>query len=84
MSRRGRKRHDDESMTMPVLLLRPKEAALAMGIGLTKTYELIARGEIPSVKLGNSVRIPLDALRDTLARKTESRHPTAAVVELRR
>lgn len=45
------------------LLLRPSEAATALGIGRSKTYALIASGEIPSLRIGSSVRVPLVALR---------------------
>ncbi len=55
---------------MEKLMLRPAEFAEAIGIGRSKAYELIARGEIPSVRIGGSVRIPVDALRDWISRQT--------------
>jgi excisionase family DNA binding protein len=60
---------------MDKLLLRPVEAAEAIGIGRSKVYELIASGELPSVRIGASVRIPVDALRAWIARQLESRQP---------
>ena len=45
------------------LLLRPNEAAHAMGISRTKTYSLIASGDLPSVRIGGSVRVPAMALQ---------------------
>jgi len=45
------------------LLLRPSEAATLMGISRSRAYELIAAGTIPSMRLGTSVRVPLDRLR---------------------
>ena len=45
------------------LLLRPAEAAELIGIGRSKTYELIRAGELPSVRLGNSLRVPLRDLQ---------------------
>ena len=48
---------------MEKMLLRPLEAAHTLGIGRTKIYELIATGEIPSVKIGRLVRVPVYALR---------------------
>ena len=45
------------------LLLRPAETALAIGVSRSKAYELIASGEIPSVRMGKSVRVPLEALQ---------------------
>jgi len=40
------------------LLLRPREVAEAIGVGRSKTYQLIASGEIPSIRIGRSVRVP--------------------------
>ena len=50
------------------LLLRPPEVAEALGIGRSKAYELIASGEIPSIRIGGSVRVPVDALRTWIVR----------------
>ncbi len=47
---------------MDRLLLRPAEVAQTLGIGRTKVYELLATGEIPSIKIGNRPRVPVDAL----------------------
>jgi excisionase family DNA binding protein len=45
------------------LLLRPAEVAEQIGMGKSKTYELIASGVIPSVRIGKSVRVSADQLR---------------------
>jgi excisionase family DNA binding protein len=58
---------------MERLLLRPVEAAEAIGIGRSKIYELLASGEIPSIRVGASVRVPVDALRAWIARQLEER-----------
>ena len=52
---------------MEKLLLTPREAAVTLGIGRTHIYDLIARGVIPSVRIGRSVRVPADALREWIA-----------------
>ncbi len=44
------------------LLLKPDEAAHVLGCGRTKVYALIADGVLPSLRLGNSLRVPLRAL----------------------
>jgi excisionase family DNA binding protein len=44
------------------LLLKPAEAARALGIGRSKLYELIAAGVVDSVLIGSARRIPADAL----------------------
>lgn len=51
------------------LLLRPEEAARELGIGRSKTYDLLRRGEIPSIRIGRSVRIPASKLRDWIERQ---------------
>jgi excisionase family DNA binding protein len=58
---------------MDRLLLRPLEAAEAIGIGRSKVYELLASGELPSVRVGSSVRVPVDALREWVTRQLEAR-----------
>ena len=45
------------------LLLKPAEAAELIGLGRSKTYELIRTGELPSVRLGKSLRVPLRELQ---------------------
>jgi excisionase family DNA binding protein len=44
------------------LLLRPAEAADLIGVGRSQVYLLIKRKEIPSVRLGSSIRVPARAL----------------------
>jgi excisionase family DNA binding protein len=44
--------------TMDALLLRPASVAVILGISRAFTYELIAAGQIPSVRLGKAVRVP--------------------------
>jgi excisionase family DNA binding protein len=58
---------------MDELLLRPTEAARLLGIGRSKVYELLAKGELPSIRIGGSVRVPVDALRAWVARQVQER-----------
>jgi excisionase family DNA binding protein len=51
------------------LLLRPTEVAEAIGVSRSKAYELIASREIPSIKVGSSVRVPTEALRAWIAKQ---------------
>lgn len=44
------------------LLLTIQDAAEMASIGRTKAYQLVRDGEWPSVRVGRSVRVPLDAL----------------------
>ncbi len=45
------------------LLLNPREAAAALAISPRKLWDMTASGEIPHIRLGRSVRYPLDDLR---------------------
>jgi excisionase family DNA binding protein len=49
------------------LLLRPREAFALLGIGHTAGYELLMSGDLPSIKIGRSRRIPRAALQDWIA-----------------
>lgn len=49
-------------MSAVKLLLTAVETAAVLGIGRNRTYELIASGELPSLKIGHSVRVPVAAL----------------------
>jgi excisionase family DNA binding protein len=43
---------------VPPVLLTPEQAARALGLGRTTVYALIREGELRSVRLGRSRRIP--------------------------
>lgn len=47
---------------MEKLLLTPEEVSEALGVGRSKVHDLLRRGEIQSVRIGGSRRIPCDAL----------------------
>jgi len=51
----------------PRLLLRPEEGAEAIGVSRAKFYELMSRGEIRSIKVGRSRRVPLAELNAWIA-----------------
>jgi excisionase family DNA binding protein len=40
------------------LLLRPVEAARLLGIGRSKLFDMLARDELPLIRIGRCVRIP--------------------------
>jgi excisionase family DNA binding protein len=56
-----------EVRNMEKLLLSPAEAAAHLSIGRSKVYELMRLGELRSVKIGASRRIPQAALADFIA-----------------
>jgi excisionase family DNA binding protein len=53
------------------LLLRPTEVADTLGFSRSKAYELISAGVIPSIRIGASVRVPLDSLKTWIASQTD-------------
>jgi prophage regulatory protein len=58
---------------MDKILLKPAEAAQVLGIGRSLIYELIARREIPSVKLGRCLRVPTESLNTWLKMQENQR-----------
>ena len=49
------------------VLLTLKETAVALRLGRSKLYELMAAGKLRSVKIGGSRRIPATALAEFVA-----------------
>ncbi len=48
------------------LLLKPAQAAEALGVSRSKIYELLSRRVIPSVRLDGSIRVPAIQLQSWL------------------
>lgn len=64
--------HSVEHMTyQDRLLLRPREVAAATGLSRSLVYELIGRGELPVVRVGKSVRVPVAALQQWIRDHTQ-------------
>lgn len=62
--------------------LNVDEVAEVIGLGRSKTYQLIAEGAIPSVHIGKSRRVPASALRQWIDERTaeaEANQNTAAL-----
>jgi excisionase family DNA binding protein len=49
------------------LLLKPNEAAKALAISPRQLWTLTNRGEIPSIRLGHSLRYDVAALREWIS-----------------
>lgn len=63
-----------KAVTVDKLLYTPVEAAHALGVSRSTLYALMATGDVPSVRIGASRRVPADALRryiDRLAGNTD-------------
>ena len=56
-------------MTNERLLLTGEEAAQRLGIGRTLAWQLVRDGQLPSVRLGRLVRVPVRGLEDWLKRR---------------
>lgn len=54
------------------LALTVPEVAARLGIGRTLCWSLVAAGEIPSLRLGRAVRVPLRELERWMAANTEA------------
>lgn len=48
-----------ETKQLKPLLLRVEEVAQLLAIGRSTVYELIASGQLPSVKVGGARRVPM-------------------------
>jgi excisionase family DNA binding protein len=57
-------------LTQP-LLLRIDDAARLLSLGRATIYKMIANGELPVVKCGTALRIPLDDLKAWIDARTE-------------
>lgn len=55
---------EKESPTRPVLTVA--ETAAILGLGYSTVYELVRRGELPSIKIGGSIRIPRKHIEDLI------------------
>jgi excisionase family DNA binding protein len=53
----------DKDHVPPQLLVRVEVAAHMCSISRSRMYELVAAGEVPSLSIGRSRRIPLDGLQ---------------------
>jgi len=54
---------------MDTLLLKPDEAAAWLRVGRSKLYALLKSGDLPSVRIGGSIRVPVEALRRWIERQ---------------
>lgn len=60
------------------LLLTPEQAAAQLGVGRTRMFALMSEGEVESVKVGRSRRVPCDALRQYVDRLRADQSKAAA------
>jgi excisionase family DNA binding protein len=63
------------------LLLRADEAAIVLGIGRTKVFEMLACGELPAIKIGRCVRVPKDRLERWIDEQANAHAQTFLVTD---
>ena len=56
------------------LVLTVTEAAAALGISRAHAYELVARGELPSLRLGRRIVVPRRGLQRLIDGDTDGTH----------
>lgn len=60
------------------LMVKPLEAARLIGVGKNVMYQLLASGDVSSIKLGHSRLVPVSSLRAWIARELEAQGGSAA------
>ena len=66
------------------LLLRIPEVAETLGIGRTKIYEMIATGELPTVRFGRAVRISVTTLQKWVEEREQQNIPAHYQIDAQR
>jgi excisionase family DNA binding protein len=57
-----------DKLTEQFVFVKPVRAAKLLDMSKSKIYEMIQRKQIPSVRLGGCLRIPMSALEDLVVR----------------
>jgi excisionase family DNA binding protein len=57
--------------TLGKLLLTPTEVAQHLSLGRATVYQMIASEELPAVRVGRAIRVPVGALLRWIERRTE-------------
>ena len=60
-----------QASTVPSLLLSIDEVSQALGIGRSAVYQLLAQEELPVVRIGKTVRIPVAAIESYIRRQSQ-------------
>lgn len=71
--------HPVPPLTDLPLLLDSRELARQLGIGRTKAFQLMLRGDIPVVRIGRSVRVARTSLESWIRLRELESDPAAAL-----
>lgn len=61
---------DVNKKTVERELLTAQEVQQMLGLGLSKVYDMMARGELPTLRIGRLIRVPRSALMDWMVSRT--------------
>ena len=53
------------------ILLTPEETFQAINVGRAKGFQMLASGEIPSIKIGRLRRVPVETLQEWVRKQVE-------------
>jgi excisionase family DNA binding protein len=70
-----------QGAVVEALLLRADEAAIVLGIGRTKVFEMLASGELPAIRIGRCVRVPKDRLERWIDEHTNTQTRALVVTD---
>jgi excisionase family DNA binding protein len=62
---------EENAMTNKEMVLTVEETARRVKVSRSKTYKLIAAGEIPAIRIGSHLRVSVSALEEWLAKKVQ-------------
>lgn len=58
-------------MNAQPLTLSVQEAAAALGVGKNTAYDLVRSGTLPHVRIGRTIRVPAEALKEWITSNTQ-------------
>ena len=67
---------------MDILLVNVDEAARLLGLGRSKTYELVLSGQLQSLKIGRSRKIPQQAIDEFVRSRLEEAQQRTGITEV--
>lgn len=56
---------------MEALLVKPAEAFKMLNVSRSKGYAMLMSGEIPSIRIGRAVRVPMVKLREWIEQRLD-------------
>ncbi len=62
---------------MEPIAVRPKDGFAALGLGLTKGYELIGTGDLKIIKIGRATRVTVESIKAYAAKLADQQRVAA-------